>query len=284
MTETFYIQDPTGSEGFAVYRSCHDGATSALPNVGDIVTVSGYLADFDSSLQISSSAANMIAETITITGSGGMATSGAYPPAGMPIDVAMADQAGYAHDVPGLNPHPEQVGMALHFAGVTVANRYPLGFTSTSSDGGIITEGFQLSNGVWVDDTYVYHDCIKPLGDAGITSLPNGIKGMWDRYQDYYGYNPDGGYSPTVPVLIPMTCADLQEWSTQSRSSRTSRRPRVATRVFSRFAGCACATGASMARPHLCTASTWSIDPASTRSRCSSFAEHRAGSSKRCCA
>jgi hypothetical protein len=213
MQETFYIQDAAGGPGFAVFKSCKD-ATDATPAVGQKVTVSGRLSTFDGSLQISGSAKYMIPEQLVITGDGGTVQGmGAYPPAGTPVEVPGTDMT-YAHDSSGGDPHPDQVSLAIHFSNVTVVDRYPTGFYSSTSDGGHTTAGFQLSNGVWVNDSIIYHDCIKPLGaDAGIP-LPNGIKGFWDRYQDFYGSTrlPDGGYqnAPVLPVLVPMTCADLQ--------------------------------------------------------------------------
>jgi hypothetical protein len=213
--ETFYIQDSTGGAGLGVYKSCKDDVT-ALPNVGDVVNLAGRLSKFDSSLQISSSSKYMIIETITVTGpDAGHTTGGAYAPAGVPIEIDADAGFEYAHDVAGMNPHPEQIGQALHFSNVTVTDRYPPGFIVSKADGGTpTTNGFQLNNGVWVDDSIVYYDCIKPLAaDAGIP-LPNGIRGVWDRYNDFYGEtgNADSGFmpAPTYPVLIPMTCADLQ--------------------------------------------------------------------------
>jgi len=212
LVETFYIQDPSGGPGLGVYKSCKDDVPTV--NVADLVTVSGRLAKFDSSLQISSSAKYMILESISVTApDAGHATSGAYPPAGMPIEIA-GTNGEYNHDAG--NPHPEQIGQALHFSNVTMTNRYPPGFVASKSDGGTPTpEGFELSNGVWVNDSIIYYDCIKGLpADAGIP-LPNGIRGVWDRYNDFYGgtYDPDSGTytdAPTVPVLTPMTCADIQ--------------------------------------------------------------------------
>ncbi len=203
MEETFYIQDPGGSIGIGVFKSCKDNVT-ALPVVGDIVTVSGRLAVFDGSLQISSSTKYSTVLTLTDTGSGGHATN-AYTPAGTPLAVTAGNEAGYAHDASGGNPHPDQIGMALHFANVTFGSRTPAGFVSTGSDGGGITPaGFSLTNGIWVDDSLVYYDCLKPLGaDAGL-ALPNGVTGVWDRYVDYYGTNTP------IPVLVPMTCSDIQ--------------------------------------------------------------------------
>jgi hypothetical protein len=206
MEETFYIQDdhaPAGSPGIAVFKSCRD-VPLTLPNVGDLVTVTGRFGLFDGSLQLAGSAKYMILEQLAVTGSGGTSSSGAYLPAGTPVAIAASDMS-YAHLAAGGDPHPEQLGQALSFSNVTVTNRNPMGFTSTSIDGGSTTAGFELSNGVWVDYSLIYNDCIAPLpADAGI-ALPNGIRGFWDRYHDFY--QP---LAPTVPVLFPMTCADLQ--------------------------------------------------------------------------
>jgi hypothetical protein len=139
----------------------------------------------------------------------GHSSGGAESPAGSPVSVATANQAEYVHSAS--NPHPEQLGQVLAFGGVSVTNTAPTGFTKTGSDGGgAVPEGFEITGGVWVDDSNVYYDCIKPL-DGGVNglSLPNGVKGVWDRYQDYYAgtaQNP----APIVPVLVPLTCSDLQ--------------------------------------------------------------------------
>jgi hypothetical protein len=216
MQETFYIQDngaAAGSPGIAIFKSCKDD-TMALPSVGDIVAVSGRLSSFDGSLQVSGSPKYMIPEQLSVTGSGGMSSSGAYPPAGMPVSVPNSDTS-YAHDAMAGDPHPDQLGVAIKFTGVTVIDRYPVGFYSTNSDGGRHTAGFELSNHVWVDDSIIFHDCISPLAsDAGIPLTNMNIQGFWDRYQDFYGGTKlDGGGfqdAPILPVLVPLTCADLQ--------------------------------------------------------------------------
>ena len=42
-----------------------------------------------------------------------------------------------------------------------------------------------------------------------------GVKGFWDRYSGLLRQHqlPDGGYqnAPVLPVLVPMTCADLSQ-------------------------------------------------------------------------
>jgi hypothetical protein len=110
----------------------------------------------------------------------------------------------YAHTMTGA--HPEQVGNVLVFSGpMTVTNS--AAFVNTNNDGGTHTEGFEVTGGLWVDDSFIYKSCIQPL-DGGVLNLPNGIRGVWDRYQDYYAgtaANP----APTVPVLYPTSCADL---------------------------------------------------------------------------
>jgi hypothetical protein len=214
--ETFYIQDRAGSQGVGVFKSCKDDVTP-LPNVGDVVSVSGRLAKFDSSLQISSSTKYGIALTLSLDAvdAGRVpAGHGAVPPAGTPIEISTANGAQYAHTLN--DPHPEQVGEVLHFSGVTVTDRYPPNFIVSKADGGTpTTRGFELNNGVWVDDSIVYYDCIRTLPVDGGIPLPNGVRGVWDRYNDFYGSvrDPDSGVytpAPTVPVLVPLTCADLQ--------------------------------------------------------------------------
>ncbi len=86
----------------------------------------------------------------------------------------------------------------------------PSGFVTTGGRRRRHTpRGFEITGGIWVDDTIIYHDCIKPLAlDGGAVPLPNGVRGVWDRYQDYYG-GTAASPAPVLPVLVPMTCADV---------------------------------------------------------------------------
>jgi hypothetical protein len=206
MAGTFYIQDQTGGAGLGVYHGSKD--TTTFPAIGDVVSVTGRLSSFNGSLQISASTKYNIPLTVTKTGTG-TAMSGAYPPAGMPT--AVANPSEYAHTKTGA--HPEQIGTALKFAGpVTVTPGVPSGFVSTPSnaDGGAPKpEGFAVTGDIWVDDSIVYHDCIKPLdGGTAALNLSNGISGVWDRYQDYNAGSASSP-APTVPVLVPTSCKDL---------------------------------------------------------------------------
>jgi hypothetical protein len=136
---------------------------------------------------------------ITIVGSGGTVMSGALPPAGNPI--AISNSSEYAHTM--TDAHPEQVGNVVTFPGpLQVTNS--AAFVNTNSDGGTRTEGFEVTGGIWVDDTFIYRNC---LSDAGV-NLSNGIRGVWDRYQDYYSGTAMSP-APTVPVLYPMSCSDV---------------------------------------------------------------------------
>jgi hypothetical protein len=203
---TFYLQDPAmPGAGVAVFHGKNDAAP--YPTVGAIVTVKGYITVFDGVLEIeshnNSSTGETIALDITIEqASGGTAMGGAYPPAGNPTEVASV--TGYEHTT--MNAHPEQVGNVLHFAGPlsVVAGAGPV---QTDRDGGTRPKGFEVTGGLWIDDNFVYKNCIAPL-DGGMLNLQSGIKGVWDRYQDFYAgtsMNP----APAVPVLFPTTCADL---------------------------------------------------------------------------
>jgi hypothetical protein len=196
-----YVQDPsTTGAGLGVYRGRAD--TAAIPSVGDVVTVTGHLSTFNGSLQISSSSRLGIMLSISRNGSGGTAMGGAYSPAGTAIRASAP--ADYASNMAG--NHANQVGNVLVFSGpLTVTNA--AAFVNTDRDGGTHTEGFAVTGGLWVDDSFIYKSCIAPL-DGGVLHLPTGIRGVWDRYQDYYAgsaANP----APTVPVLFPMSCADL---------------------------------------------------------------------------
>src|SRR6185437_15972255 len=65
----------------------------------------------------------------------------------------------------------------------------------------------EITGGVWVDDSNVYYNCMRHLGPDGGTLFPDlqgGIRGVWDRYQD-----PGNSSATTYPVLIPMSCDDL---------------------------------------------------------------------------
>jgi len=172
------------------------------------VTVKGRLAKYDGSLQIAAYALDNIPLDVRVTmagGGDGQAMSGAYPPAGSPTVVSAAHQAEYGYTA--VNAHPEQLGTALQFTVTTVVEAPPY-FTYTSPDGGVSPEGFQIDDGVWVDDSNIYSSCIKPILDGGPLML-SGVTGMWDRYQDYYGVGPDGGYAHVYPVLVLQQCSDL---------------------------------------------------------------------------
>jgi hypothetical protein len=196
---TFYVQDADGGPGIAVYHGKYD--TTLFPAVGDVVTVSGHFSTFDGSLQISSSTKYMTTLSVTKTGTG-TSTGGAYAPAGTPILLTSTD--GYSHATTGA--HADQRGNVLQFAGpLTVTD--PSAFVNTDSDGGTKTEGFEVTGGLWVDDTNVWYDCIRPL-DGGTLDLTNGIRGVWDGYEDFNG-GTSSHPAATVPVLVPLTCADL---------------------------------------------------------------------------
>ena len=201
-TGTFYIQDaaPSSSTGIAVYVSTTDTVT--FPAIGDIVTVQGSFGIYDGANQISST--STVPLTITHAGSSGMSSGGAYSPAGTPI--MESSTSAYAAIL--TTPEPGQIGNVLTFAGpLTITNEAPANFVSTSSTGTTKSEGFEVTGGLWVDDTYVYYNCMKGQGPDGGTLFPtltNGVTGVWDEYQDYYS---DAGTIYTV--LYPMSCADL---------------------------------------------------------------------------
>jgi hypothetical protein len=198
---TLYVQDShAAGPGLAVYRGAHD--TTPLPNVGDLITVSGHLEAYNGVLQLASSSRTGITLSMTMNASGQRAIGGAYPPAGGPIQATRS--ADYANTLS--NNHASQIGNVIVFPGpLTVTN--PAVFVQTSRDGGTHPEGFSVTGGLWVDDSLVYRSCIAPL-DGGVLVLPNGIRGVWDRYQDYYA-GSSANPAPTVPVLYPLECADL---------------------------------------------------------------------------
>src|SRR5438477_243944 len=87
------------------------------------------------------------------TGTTTTAAAGAYPPAGSPQEIAPASDAEYAHDAAGGDPHTDELGIVLHFAGVAVTNLTPTGFVKTKSDlSGSTPAGFEVTGGIWVDD------------------------------------------------------------------------------------------------------------------------------------
>jgi hypothetical protein len=202
VTGTFYVQDGNGP-GLAVFKKGSDVAE--FPSVGDTVNVKGHFSEYSGIFEISSSTRYSHPLTIEIVSKGsGRVPGGAMPPAGAPY--AVAAPAEFAHD--SATPHPELRGHVVQFNGpLTITNTRAL--VTTDTDGGTKPTGFEVSGGVRVNDSHVYYDCIKSLdGGVGALDLSNGIRGVWDRYQDFNGgtsQNP----APTVPVLYPMNCADL---------------------------------------------------------------------------
>jgi predicted extracellular nuclease len=199
---TFYLQDqgPNSSTGIEVYVASTDAVT--FPSVGDIVTVKGYLSIYSASVQIASSKSPATPLVVTNTGSGGMSSSGAYSPAGSPTMVSST--TGYAATV--TNAHAEQLGTAIQFAGpLTVSSMTAPGLIHTKADGGTVSEGFEITGGVYVYDANTYFNCMKGQASDGGTLYPTlttGIRGVWSRYQD-------GTTGKVYPVLIPMDCSDF---------------------------------------------------------------------------
>jgi hypothetical protein len=198
---TFFILDMNGTgPGLAVYHGSKDTTPYPMGGPGAVVTVKGHLASFDGELQISSNTRANVTLDISESQNHGTVQGGAVPPAGNPTTIT-ASTSEYAHTQ--TNPHPEQVGTVIKFTGtqITQANA----FVSTDKDGGTTPRGFAVNYQLWVDDSLVYHDCIKTLdGGVNALSLPNGIRGVWERYIDYYGNR-----NLTLPVLLPTSCADL---------------------------------------------------------------------------
>lgn len=189
---TFYIQDGSGP-GIAVYKSSKD--TVDYPAIGDIVTVQGHFSRFNGSLQISSSTKFSQPLAVTITGKGGT----------VPAPEQVGATSGYA---PGADPHDAQVGHVLQFTGdLSVTNARAL--VSTGQDGGTKVQGFEVTGGLLVDDAFVYYDCLRGLdGGVGSVKMGNGIRGVWDHYQDFSA-GSSSNPAPTVPVLFPTSCSDL---------------------------------------------------------------------------
>ena len=69
--------------------------------------------------------------------------------------------------------------------------------------------GFEVEGGLVIHDQYIYNECLRGL-DGGVASLKldKGVRGVWDRYQDYNAGSASAP-APTVPVLYPMNCEDL---------------------------------------------------------------------------
>lgn len=209
-SETFYIQDPSGGAGISVYKGTKD-TTVPTTNVADVVNVAGHLSSYNGAIQISTSTKYATPVSVTIVSRGtGHATSGAYPDAGTPTLIPLANEGAYDHN--SADSNPTQVGTVLQFAGpLAVTDRYPPGFVSTNEDGGTEPQGFGVAIGdggeLWVEDGYIYDTCLKTL-DGGVADISGGIQGVWDRYQDYYG-GTEANPAPTYSVLIPFYCSDL---------------------------------------------------------------------------
>jgi hypothetical protein len=202
VTGTFYIQNGAGP-GLAVFKGKND-VVDAFPVVGDIVTVKGHFSRFNGMLEVSGSTKYAQPLSVVITGHNATSPGGAYPPAGMPI--LAGETAAYAKDA--ADKHDAQVGNALQFnSPLTITNTRAM--VATAQDGGTTPAGFEVTGGMLVDDTYVYFDCIKGLdGGVGALDLSHGIRGVWDRYQDF-GAGTSQNPAPVQPALFPMNCDDL---------------------------------------------------------------------------
>lgn len=198
---TFWVQDQSGGPGVAVYKSYKDD--TLFPAIGDVVTVKGRLTTHSGSLQVSTNCGKGMLLSVTKTGTG-TAKSGAMPPAGSPTLISADEFSGYAHTE--LEAYPEQVGTVVQFEGpLEVTDARPAGLVETSTaDGGTKTQGrgFEITGGIWVSDDAIYAACLKSL-DGGTPNLQNGIRGVWEKYQDFYGEKV------TYPVLKPLSCDDL---------------------------------------------------------------------------
>ena len=191
---TFYIQDGSGP-GLAVYRGFND--TSALPKLGDKVNVKGHFTKYNGIFEIVGKTGTAAGVTYSHPLTIEVLESGTAP-APETFDPAKANDT-------------DMIGHVVKIDGpLEITDADALVMTSTA-DGGTTTRpaGFKITGDVLVNDTYVYYDCIKPLqGGVGGLSFPNGIRGVWDRYQDYWAGSAQER-APTVPVLYPMSCEDL---------------------------------------------------------------------------
>ena len=198
----FWIQDEGTDAGTGIDVVKTPGETFAVPVVGDVVTVSGYVARKDGLLNIAASVAQNITLDVTIDSSSGTVAGGAYPPAGTPI----MESTTTSYDHTTTNAVPHQLGNVLQFAGpLTVTMDRALLLTGV--DGGTRPVGFEVTGGMYVYDDLISKNCL----DAGVPALTltNGISGVWGRYQDPNGTGVDGGGVPIYPVLIPVGCGDL---------------------------------------------------------------------------
>jgi hypothetical protein len=168
------------------------------PAVGDIVSVSGRVGIVGGVVEMASARNGAPALSVMVAGMGGTVMGGAYAPAGQPIEVATGSAAAsYAGTI--ADNHPSQVANVLHFRG-------PLSVTSTTvifrtNRMGTTSVGYAITGGVFVGDAFTRASC--PV--TSTTTFPNGIRGVWERYQDTGAAQP----GPVQPVLYPLSCADL---------------------------------------------------------------------------
>jgi len=202
----FWIQDPNGGRGVLVYRGKND--TAPIPAVGDLISVCGRLKHYNGPFEITSAttASPPSALSIVIKSHEGRTTGGAYPPAGTP---RASNPSDFAMNVP--DNQPDVIGHVLKFAGpLETTDARAIMYTTTGADGGTYSrpEGFAVTGGLVVNDQNVYSSCMKQADGGVLSTFPNGIRGVWDRYQDFNAGSADSP-APTVPVLYPITCADL---------------------------------------------------------------------------
>lgn len=201
---TFYIQDQgTAGRGLAVFKNNTD--STLVPAVGDKVTVKGHLSRFSGSLQVQSQRASGIALEVTAGGTGTV-MGGALAPAGTPINGG--DVADYSYETPETDNHPDEIGNVIKFDGPLEAVPAP-DFVVTNADGGLVPQGFEVVGGLWVSNTHVRIDCLRGM-DGGLPNLENGIRGVWDRHQNFNGDSGTPGMRPgLIGVLFPTSCKDL---------------------------------------------------------------------------
>jgi hypothetical protein len=194
--QIFYIQDqgPAGP-GIAVRKARTDRFTT--PSVGNIVTVQGRVGEQTGVLVIEASARDGTLLEVTVTSSTGTVMGGAYPPAGTPISTATT--AGYAHTA--TEAHAAEIGNVIQFPGPLRVTRLDAFSEVLPMDAGVRYVGFEVSGGLWVDDTYI-PGCTPSATDGGLPSFPRGIRGMWDHFAI-------ARTSSRASVLYPISCGDL---------------------------------------------------------------------------
>jgi hypothetical protein len=198
---TFYIQDGSGP-GLAVYRGYNDG-TVTVPAVGDVVDVKGHFTRYNGIFEVvgRTGTANGVSYSHPLS----VTKVGTAP---VPADIA-GTPASYAMNA--ADKRDAEIGNVIRFDGPLSVTKTGAILETQRADGGTRTvpAGFEVEGGLVIHDQYIYNDCLRGL-DGGVAGLKldRGVRGVWDRYQDFNAGSASAP-APTVPVLYPMNCSDL---------------------------------------------------------------------------